>query len=62
MNSAIRRMEKEASLVYKLQLHIKPGAKQSRIMDVKPDCIDVQVHSFIKTVRLKTCSVDFSTS
>jgi len=42
-SSALRRVDKEAGLVYRLHLHIKPGAKKSRIMDIKPDCIDMQV-------------------
>jgi hypothetical protein len=47
-------MEKEANLVYKLQLHIKPGAKQSRITDVRPDCIDLQVHPLLMGLWLHT--------
>jgi hypothetical protein len=41
--SVIKRMEKEAGLVYRLQLHIKPGAKRSQVTDVGTDSVGLQV-------------------
>jgi len=45
---------------FRLQLHVKPGAKQSRITDMSLDSIGVQVQGSFKVGR--TSFIDFCTA
>lgn len=40
VTTSIKRLEAQ---VFRLQLHIKPGAKKSRVMRADPDVIDLQI-------------------